>query len=113
MKLCYAAKRGTADNKVVPAEDGNARCHLVVGELPDAGTSIAAGYEVDVAMDVPERECFFKTGGAVTQGDPLMPTTGGSWITGTTGNYCGGIALESGASGDVIRGLAQTFLFKT
>lgn len=113
VKLCCAAKRGTADNQVVPAEDGTARCYLVVGELPDAGDTVAAGLEVDTAVLVPEREGFFKLGGAVTEGDPLMPTTGGVWITGTTGNYCGGIALESGASGDVIRGLAKTFLHKT
>lgn len=112
VKLCYAAKRGTADNQIVPAEDGTARCHLVAGEAVDAGTEKAAGLQVDVVIDDPSREWFAKLGGAVTENDPLMPTTGAVWITGTTGNYCGAIALKSGVLGDVIPVKAQTFIHK-
>ncbi|MFZ2643480.1 MAG: hypothetical protein WA117_20985 [Verrucomicrobiia bacterium] len=113
VKLCYAAKRGTADGQIVPAEDGTARCMLVAGEAPDSGTELAAGQMADVVEHDPTREWNFKLGGTVTEGDPLMPTTGGVWITGTTGNYCGGIAHKSGVLGDVVPGFAKSFLFKT
>lgn len=58
-------------------------------------------------------EAIVKIGGNVTQGQYLMPTTNGVWITATDGNYYGCQAQENGVSGDEIRARIQSGYLET
>lgn len=86
----------------------------VDGTLATDGTTIAcpivigangSGTATDVTVAI-GGTAYFKTGGIVAAGAKMTATTGGAWIATTTDteNY-GGIAIEGGASGDMIRGI--------
>jgi hypothetical protein len=104
-----ACKRGTADRQIVPAEDATAACAVVFGEQADvaAGLTKAAGVMADVCYHKADREVFVKLAGTVTEGNKLVPTTGGEFIAASAaGQYYAAEAAESGVDGDVIRAIA-------
>jgi hypothetical protein len=108
VKLGYAAIR-SAEGTVTLAADGSAISFPVFSERTDAGATVAAGLSVALVAGDIDRETYVKLGAGVTEFAYLMPTTDGTWITATTGNYAGAQALETGASGDVIKARAISF----
>lgn len=86
------AKIGTAEGKVKEATAGS----VVFGATTDIDSE--AGHPCDVQMDgIARVEC----GGTVSAGDKVGPDANGKAVAVTSGNSFA-IALEGGASGDVI-----------
>lgn len=112
VKLGYAANR-SADGTVALAANGTYQNFPIFSERPDVGTTIAVGLTVTLAVGDIERETYVKLGASVTEFDFLMPTSDGTWIDATTGNYAGCIALQSGVSGDVIAVIPANVYYKT
>ncbi len=104
VKRGYAAKRGSADGSIVPATDGSVASVLVYAEgTSDVGASTNVGDMVTVLTDVDDRESFAQYGATVQDWQFLMPTSDGSLVPCTTGNYYCAQALLGGASGTVGR----------
>lgn len=108
VKLGHAAIR-SAEGTIAPATDGSAPSFPVFSERPDVGLELAAGKTAGLVCGDINREVYVKLGASVTEFGYGMPTTDGSWITATDGNYVGVQFLKSGASGDVVPVRAVSF----
>jgi hypothetical protein len=88
---------GTDDNVVNLVEDGATQAYIL-----EEGTDGSATESVGVI--VVSGRTTAKTAGVVNAGDPLVPTTAGALIKATVDTeYICAVALENGASGDIIQ----------
>jgi hypothetical protein len=101
----YTAKRGTADNAIVPAADGSTPHFIVLAEgQSDVGTTIAVGLEAAILVGgAGSRDYPAQAGAAIQAGQFLMATTNGSLVPVTNGNYYCAQALNDAASGAIVR----------
>jgi len=91
----YYFVKGTTTDGVVSLSDANTAKLLGISNL-----GAASGEAIDVCL--PGEQTWLKLGGSVNAGDPLMSETDGTGIVATGMNNQGAVALENGASGDII-----------
>lgn len=94
--------QGTTGNDVILTQDNGALSVGVVMENVDAEKVTARPGQVVVnvrLLGIAPVE--LGTGGA-SAGSLVVSDTGGTAITGTSGDFVGGIALQTGVSGDII-----------
>ncbi len=92
--------QATAGDKIYGISQQGTR-NTPYGALDD-GFAAIAGENLNI-YGPPEKDVLLELGGTVTRGDSLKSDANGKGVTTTsTGDWIGAIALDSGATGDLI-----------